>query len=202
MKQTIALILALILCISCAICISADTAIDMDSAAAENELAVIQALAAEYLADTKLQRESSYAHLGLTQEEVLGMQVGLPFRFQNVKLSGETKDADAFLCPYIYENRIVAILYVGYSEEMKDYTYTFGKGLADDLNTFTATTALNTASGLAFATIENIAFVTDGRSFEILRVNPSYGYEPVSDADIERVCSSVYASAEYKFFLQ
>lgn len=202
MKQTIALILALILCISCAICISADTAVDMDSAAAENELAVMQTLADAHLSQIRTSSDATLSAMGLSRQSVSNGYFGTPFQVQTVTLTGEMPESNIYSCPLIYRGQIVAVLRITNDCDENEYFYTFGKGLADALNTLATSNELNAENGLAIGVMENITFATDGTDFEIIHELPAYGFDAVSSTDIQDVCSSVYASAEYKFFLQ
>lgn len=199
MKQTIALILVLILCISCAICISADTAIDMDSAAAENELEVICSLAETHLSQIRTSSDATLSAMGLSRESVSNGYFGTPFQTQTVTLTGEMPESNIYSCPLIYRGQIVAVLRITNDCDKNEYFYTFGKGLADALNTLAVSTELNAENGLAIGVMENITFATDGTNYEILYELPAYGFDSVSGTDIQNVCSGVYASAEYKF---
>lgn len=202
MKQTIALILVLILCISCAIGISADTAIDMDSAAAENQLEVIRSLAEAHLSQIRTSSDATLSAMGLSRESVSNGYFGTPFQTQTVTLTGEMPASNIYSCPLIYQGRIVAILRIADDRDENQYFYTFGKGLADALNTLALSTELNAENGLAIGVMENITFATDGTDYEILYELSAYGFDSVSSTDIQDVCSRVYTSAEYKFTAQ
>lgn len=154
----------------------------------------ISALAAQYLANMKVQAGSLCVALGYTQEEFYGMSAGTPFTVYGFDETGKVCSDDYYMCPLIYNGEIIGLISMVYDETVQEYTYKLSKNHAAELNALLDSDTLNAASGLVIGSMGDKLFATDGTDVSILFDAPDEGVTISADA-IRNVCNTAKISS-------
>lgn len=196
MKKIVAMILSILLCISCAPKVMATESeklsdINVASTASES----ISTLAAQHLKNMKVQLDTSCETLGFSYTTFMNMSTGTPFTVYTFDTDGNVVSDDVYLCPLIYSNQIVGTIGIYYDTLSSSYCYSISTSHAAQFNELMYTTRLNRSSGVVIGHIGDKLFATDGTNVLVLFDEPGDDSNSVNISHIKEICGIVKSNA-------
>lgn len=192
MKKVLALMTALMLCLSSMGCATDQNA---EKLPAPTGVEDVREPAVQYLQSMQQSVGESSEALGFTLEVFQNMTVGEPFTVYAFDNTGAVISADTYMCPLIYNEQVVGQIGLSYDATSGMYNCSLGSSHAEALHEMLYSQTLDHSAGIVVGQMGDKLFATDGEKVMILFDQPGNMEETAELKTIESLCRTIKENA-------